>query len=68
MKKTAKSSKTAAKPSRPMRVKCACASCQCTVDIRRGVRRGNLVFCGEACAARACTLEECRCEHDACSV
>jgi hypothetical protein len=49
------------------RVKCACASCQCTVALDRGVRNGNLVFCGKACASRACTLEICNCEHDACT-
>jgi hypothetical protein len=48
------------------RMKCACASCTCTVDMDRATRRGNLVFCGEACAARACTVETCACEHDAC--
>lgn len=49
------------------RMKCACASCTCTVDLDRGVSRGNLVFCGEACASRACTVEVCRCEHDHCA-
>jgi hypothetical protein len=33
----------------------------------RAVRRGNLVFCGQMCASRACTLEVCRCEHDHCA-
>jgi len=49
------------------RMKCACASCTCTVDLTRALRRGNLVFCGEACASRACTVESCRCEHDCCA-
>ena len=50
------------------RIKCACASCQCTVDLDRGVRKDNLVYCSEVCAVKACTVEECRCEHDHCSV
>jgi hypothetical protein len=50
------------------RMKCACASCTCTVDVDCAVRRGNLVFCGEACAATACTLEQCACEHDHCAM
>lgn len=62
-----KSAKTKVSAKRSRRVKCACASCVCTVDLDRGVRRGNLVFCGEACAAKACTVEECHCEHDHCA-
>jgi len=54
-------------PARSRRVKCACASCVCTVDMDKAVRRGNLLFCSETCAAGACTLEECRCECNACS-
>jgi hypothetical protein len=65
MKKSAKSG-VPAKQSR--RVKCACASCMCTVNPDAAVRRGNLVFCGEACAAKACTIEECHCEHDDCAM
>ncbi|NQU11967.1 hypothetical protein HQ590_14325 [bacterium] len=49
------------------RLKCACASCQCTVDMDRGYRRGNLVFCNRLCASR-CTIEQCYCECDSCSV
>ena len=64
MKKTAKPSGTI-RESR--RLKCACASCQCTVDMDQAVRKGNLVFCGTACAEKACTIEDCRCEHDHCS-
>ena len=48
------------------RLKCACASCICTVDMAKALRRGNLVFCGEVCASKACTFEDCRCEHDGC--
>jgi hypothetical protein len=51
---------------RTNRMKCACASCTCTVDMSKAVRRGNLVYCGEACASKACTPETCRCEHDHC--
>ncbi|MGD0650856.1 MAG: hypothetical protein ABSA97_06925 [Verrucomicrobiia bacterium] len=50
------------------RMKCACASCTCTVDMDHAVHRGNLVFCGEVCATNACTLEQCACEHDHCTV
>jgi len=53
-------------PVRSKRVKCACASCVCTVDVRRALRRGNLLFCGQACAAKACTVEQCACEHGDC--
>ena len=50
------------------RVKCACVSCQCTVDMDKAVRKGNLVFCSEMCASHArCTVEECGCEHDCCT-
>jgi hypothetical protein len=49
------------------RLKCACASCQCTVDMDRGYRQGNLVFCNRICASR-CTLETCYCECDSCKV
>ncbi|HUK83401.1 MAG TPA: metallothionein [Verrucomicrobiae bacterium] len=66
-KTVAKSGSAAATGSASRRVKCACASCHCTVALDRGVRRGNLVFCGEACASRVCTLEVCRCEHDGCA-
>jgi hypothetical protein len=48
-------------------MKFACASCTCTVDITKAIRRGNLVYCGEACASKACTPEVCRCEHDHCA-
>ena len=57
--------KTPSKESR--RMKCACASCECTVAVGGGVRRGNLVFCSETCASRACTVEVCACEHDGCA-
>lgn len=49
------------------RSKCACASCQCTVAMDKGVRKGNLVYCSRACTTE-CTKEVCRCEHDHCSV
>jgi Prokaryotic metallothionein len=65
MKKSAKSDPS---PKRSRRIKCACASCVCTVNPDTAVRRGNLVFCGEACAAKACTIEECHCEHDDCAM
>ncbi|HVM61559.1 MAG TPA: conjugal transfer protein TrbI [Verrucomicrobiae bacterium] len=65
MKRTTKA-KSAGKRSR--RIKCACASCQCTLAEGGGVRRGNLVFCSETCASRACTVEVCACEHDCCAV
>jgi hypothetical protein len=65
MKKEAASTKSSSVGS-TRRFKCACASCVCTVNPDRAVRRGNLVFCGEACAAKACTIEHCRCEHDCC--
>lgn len=63
--KKAKSQGRSASGSR--RMKCACASCQCTVDLDRGVRKGNLVYCSEMCA-RGCTPEQCRCEHDHCAM
>ncbi len=50
------------------RSKCACASCTCTVDMDKAIRKGNLLFCSETCASRACTVEECACEHDHCLV
>jgi hypothetical protein len=51
------------------RVKCACTSCQCTVDIDKAVRKDNLVFCSTMCASHArCTFEECGCEHDCCTM
>ncbi|HUJ09797.1 MAG TPA: conjugal transfer protein TrbI [Verrucomicrobiae bacterium] len=62
-----KSAKTTTSPKRSRRVKCACASCVCTVNPDTAVRRGNLVFCGQACAAKACTIEDCHCEHDSCA-
>ena len=52
---------------RSRRVKCACASCVCTVDIEKGYRKGNLVFCGRLCATR-CVINQCYCEHDHCHV
>jgi len=64
MKRTSKA-KSAVK--RSPRIKCACASCQCTVALSGGVRRDNLVFCSETCASRACTVELCACEHDHCA-
>jgi len=67
MKKTTKTGTSGSSTSERRRVKCACASCTCTVDMERAVRRGNLLFCGEACAAAACTLEQCACEHDHCA-
>jgi hypothetical protein len=70
MKKTVKTKRTPVRPAparEQRRMKCACASCTCTVDMDRAVRRGNLVFCGHACAAAACTLEQCACEHDHCA-
>ncbi|MCS7049543.1 MAG: metallothionein [Verrucomicrobiae bacterium] len=47
-------------------MKCACASCNCTVDMSSAIRRKNLVYCSEQCARRDCTPEVCRCEHDHC--
>jgi hypothetical protein len=64
MKKTSKAKGTA---KRSGRTKCACPSCQCTIATGGGVRRGNLAFCSEACASRACTIEVCACEHDHCA-
>lgn len=48
------------------RMKCACSSCQCTVDMDKATRKGNLVFCSKACAEKACSTESCQCEHDTC--
>ncbi len=62
-KKTTKSSSSTGSGSR--RIKCACASCNCMVDLSRGVRKGNLVYCGRACLTE-CSLEECGCDHDCC--
>jgi len=59
--------KKGTKAGRSRRSKCACTSCQCTVDTSNGVRKGNLVYCGRACMTM-CTREVCRCEHDHCSV
>ena len=73
MPKATKKSKSAPKKratpaaKRSRRVKCACASCVCTVDIAKGYRKGNLVFCNRLCASR-CTINQCYCEHDACHV
>lgn len=52
---------------RSRRVKCACASCQCTVDMEHAVRKGNLLYCGRACLTE-CTRDSCRCEHDHCAI
>jgi len=62
-----RTTKAKAAVKRSRRTKCACASCQCTVPASGGVRRDNLVFCSEACASRACTVEVCACEHDGCA-
>ena len=67
MAKTTKKSSSESPARSSRRMKCACASCNCTVDMMKALQRGNLVFCSEACASRACTLESCRCEHDCCS-
>jgi hypothetical protein len=66
MAKTTKKAASDAPARSSRRMKCACASCTCTVDMMKALQRGNLVFCSEACASRACTLEICRCEHDSC--
>ncbi len=66
-KKVAKKVAKKASGRRSRRVKCACASCVCTVDVSKGFRKGNLVFCNRICASR-CTIEQCFCEHDACHV
>lgn len=47
------------------RIKCACASCNCMVDIDTGVRKKNLVYCSRACLTE-CSFEECNCDHDGC--
>lgn len=47
------------------RIKCACASCNCLVDIDRGLRKGNLLYCSRACLTE-CTFEDCACDHDGC--
>jgi hypothetical protein len=68
MKKTPKTAKSqSSTASERRRQKCACASCTCTVDMDRAVRRGNLLFCGQACANNVCTMEQCACEHDHCA-
>lgn len=62
-----KTSSSISSPARSSRMKCSCASCQCTVDMDRALRKGNLVYCGRACMTQ-CTLEQCMCEHDYCAV
>jgi len=47
------------------RIKCACASCNCMVDMDKGLRKGNLLFCSRACLTE-CTFEDCACDHDCC--
>lgn len=47
------------------RIKCACASCNCLVDIDKGLRKGNLLYCSRACLTE-CTFEVCACDHDCC--
>ena len=64
---TRKVSRSDPSPTRSSRMKCACASCQCTVDMERALRKGNLVYCSRACMT-ACTLEKCMCEHDHCMI
>jgi hypothetical protein len=49
------------------RMNCACASCQCTVDMDTAVRKGNLLYCSQQCMAK-CTPEQCTCEHDHCAM
>ena len=49
------------------RLKCACASCMCTVDMDQAYRKGTQVFCSRTCA-EGCTKADCRCEHDHCQV
>jgi hypothetical protein len=63
--KAAKSASAAARSSR--RIKCACASCNCTVDMDRAFRKGAQVYCSRQCA-EVCTKEVCRCEHDHCAM
>lgn len=47
------------------RIKCACASCNCLVDLDKGLRKGNLLYCSRACLTE-CTFEDCACDHDCC--
>jgi len=47
------------------RIKCACASCNCMVDLDKGLRKGNLLYCSRACLSE-CTFEDCACDHDCC--
>lgn len=47
------------------RIKCACASCNCLVDMDRGLRKGNLLYCSRACLTE-CSFEVCACDHDCC--
>lgn len=49
------------------RIKCACLSCQCTMDMDNGFRKDNRVYCSRICFSR-CTREQCYCEHDHCLI
>ncbi len=52
--------------SNPRRIKCACARCECTLELDKGVRKGNLVYCSEVCSSR-CTVDHCLCDHGTCA-
>lgn len=47
------------------KVKCACESCQCQVEVAKGVVRDGKVYCSNACAYE-CTETTCVCVHDRC--
>lgn len=66
-KKTRKATNPAGTGRSSRRIKCACAPCNCMVDMDKGLRKGNLLFCSRACMTREhCSLMECYCGHDEC--
>jgi hypothetical protein len=65
MKAKKSSSNPAARARTSNRIKCACASCNCMVDLDKGLRKGNVLYCSRACLTE-CTFEDCACDHDCC--